>query len=338
MTETAPDRLARLLALIAYLRDNPGVEVERVAAHFQVPRAQLLEDVNTLWVSGTPGYMHGDLLDFAGDDLDHGILTLRDSREMDRPLRLSTAEVTALLAALQSMRATHGGQELLESTIAVLRDAAGSAVQVADGLELAESAQLTETAATIHQAIADGYQLEIEYVSAADVTSVRTVDPLRLLSDGSNWFLDAWCTRANDRRLFRVDRILTLHTLRTSAAEHADLEVRDHVDPDTTGASAVRLELAPQVRWVAEEVPGGQVKELDDGWFELTIAVVDPAWLQRLAFGLGPALRAVSPAAVAQTLAARAQIALERYQGWGIPVPPSEVVTPQSPGAATVEP
>src|SRR5690606_25904106 len=102
--ESAPDRLTRMLTLVAYLRDNPGIPVEDVAEHFGITSAQVLDDVNTLWVSGTPGYMHGDLIDFSGDDLEHGVLTLLDSREMDKPLRLSPGEAVALLVALQSLR------------------------------------------------------------------------------------------------------------------------------------------------------------------------------------------------------------------------------------------
>src|SRR5690625_7523293 len=82
------ERLTRLLALIAYLGENPGVPVADVAAHFAVTPAQVIADVNHLWVTGTPGYLPDDLIDFAADELDRQVLTRTDPRGMHRPLRL----------------------------------------------------------------------------------------------------------------------------------------------------------------------------------------------------------------------------------------------------------
>ena len=125
MAETTADRVTRLLALVTYLHDHPGAPVPDVAAHFGTTEAQVLADVNLLWVAGTPGYFPDDLIDFSAEALDHGELTLTDPRGMDRPLRLSAAEALSLLVALQSLRelaATGVGASpaALESAIAKL--------------------------------------------------------------------------------------------------------------------------------------------------------------------------------------------------------------------------
>ncbi|HMO10754.1 MAG TPA: hypothetical protein PKB06_04470, partial [Actinotalea sp.] len=70
MAERTPERLVRLLGLVAYLDRNPGVPVDQVARHFDVSPAQVLRDVDTLWVSGTPGYFPDDLIDFDADSLE----------------------------------------------------------------------------------------------------------------------------------------------------------------------------------------------------------------------------------------------------------------------------
>lgn len=316
MSDTAPDRLTRMLALVTYLHDHPGIDIDRVAEHFGATRAQILDDVNTLWVSGTPGYLHDDLIDFAGSDLEHGVLTLLDSRDMDRPLRLSSGEATALLVALHSMKAAIGDQEqdLIDSTISALHQAAGTAAKAAEAVQLAPAAGVAQRVAQIRDALAGRRRLRISYVSASDTTSVRDVDPLQVLSDGQRWFLLGWCYRAQDQRQFRIDRILQLEVLQQVAADHSDLTRRAGTEPDVSDAAPVRLELASRARWVAEQLPDAQVHELADGWFALTVGVVDEAWLANLVFALGPDVRALQPPELAHALSQRAAATLAAYR------------------------
>lgn len=319
--ETAPDRLARMLALVAYLRDRPGVAVAQVAEHFGTSQAQVLDDVHTLWVSGTPGYMHGDLIDFSSDDLERGVLTLTDSREMDRPLRLSSGEAVALLVALQTLAAALGGRdEVLESTIGALREAAGEAARAADHLDLYLGAgAVEEHAATVRRALSQERRLHLRYVSASDATTERDVDPLQLLTDSRHWFLVGWCHRAHAVRQFRLDRILALEVLDIAADPHPEAGPRDRSEPELASAPwQVRVELSSRARWVAEQLPVSRVRELDEGWFAVELAVVDLAWLHNLLLGLGDRVRAVAPAEVADGVRSRARAALAAYVELGL--------------------
>lgn len=316
MAETAPERLTRMLAMVAYLRDHPAVTVDEVAEHFGITPRQVLADVNTLWVSGTPGYMHGDLIDFSSDDLEHGVLTLLDSREMDRPLRLSPGEAVALLVALQSLAATLGPDdaELVEETIAVLRTAAGEAAVAADAIRLHSGGRaLDERVQQVREALTSGRRLHLRYVSASDQITEREVDPLQLLTDSQRWYLLAWCRRAQDVRQFRIDRILTLRVLDVSADPHPDVELTGRPEPDTARATQVRFEISPRTRWLAEQLPGARTEDLEDGWIAITVGVVDMAWLANLLMGLGDDVRAVEPPDVAAQLRDRARSALAAY-------------------------
>lgn len=320
MAETAGDRLVRMLALITYLNDHEGVGVEDVAAHFGVTAGQVLLDVDTLWVSGTPGYLHGDLIDFAASDHEQNILTLTDSRGMDRPLRLGPHEAVALLMALRSIQGTPGlGEDaVLASTIAKLTAAAGEAVRQADAVDVGVgNDDVADQLTQIRAAIATGVQMRLSYVSASDVVSERTVDPLQVLTDSQRWFLRAWCHRAADVRQFRLDRILELTTLDSPAPPHPELHLSDTPDPALDAARwHVSLDLAPRARWVPERYPVTSVRDLDDG-FRVELGVVDLAWLHNLVLGLGPDVRAVAPAEVAEPIAQRAQAALDAYAALG---------------------
>jgi len=211
MAETAADRVARMLALITYLESHPGVTVDEVAEHFGISPGQVLLDVDLLWVSGTPGYLPDDLIDFSADDRERNVLTLTEARGMDRPLRLGPQEAVALLVALRSLRGTPGLEEdaVLASTVTKLAAAAGEAARTADAVDVElGSADVADTLTQIRAALTSGRQLRLRYVSASDTVSERTVDPLQLLTDSQHWFLHAWCHRAVDVRQFRLDRML----------------------------------------------------------------------------------------------------------------------------------
>ncbi|WP_159622454.1 helix-turn-helix transcriptional regulator [Ruania rhizosphaerae] len=325
MAENAGDRMVRMLALIAYLEKNRGVPVEQVAEHFGVSTGQVLQDVDTLWVSGTPGYLHGDLIDFAADDREHHILTLTDARGMDRPLRLGPHEALALLTALRSLQASPGltDDAVLASTTEKLAGAAGQAAQAAEAVDVeAPSSSGADTAThlpTVRRAVKKGRQLALRYVSASDTTSERVVDPLQLLTDSHRWFLLAWCHRAAGLRQFRLDRMLDATMLEARIDDHPDVALPGSAQPELKSAPwHVRLVLAPRARWVAEQYPVATVTDLEEGRFAVELDVVDLAWLHNLVLGLGPDVLAVEPPDVAEGLRVRARSALEAYAQAGL--------------------
>ncbi|MCY7341744.1 MAG: protein pafC, partial [Pseudonocardia sp.] len=94
------DRLPRLLSLVPYLLARPGIPIAEAAADFGIGERQLRRDLELLWMCGLPGYGPGDLVDlsFAGDTV-----SVIEDAGMRRPLRLTTAEATALLVALRTL-------------------------------------------------------------------------------------------------------------------------------------------------------------------------------------------------------------------------------------------
>ncbi len=321
MPEPTAERLARLLALIAYLQDHPGVRVSEVADHFGVSEAQVVADVNLLWVSGTPGYLPDDLIDFSYDAFERGVLTLTEDRGMARPLRLSASEAIALLAAVRSLADADGLPEsaAVTSATAKLAAAAGEAAAAAHAVDVRLARPpAAGLIADLRRAVAEHRVVHLTYVTGADVVGEREVDPVELLTDGARWFLRAWCHRALDVRHFRLDRILDARVREDMADPHPELLAGDGpgVEPDLSAPSIVAtLELAPRARWVVESLPVDQVTELPDGWLEVRLRVADPAWLRSLVLGLGPDVRALAPATLARDVADTARAALAAYDG-----------------------
>ena len=158
------ERLPRLLSLVPYLLARPGIPLADVAADFGIGERQLRRDLELLWMCGLPGYGPGDLVDlsFAGDTV-----TVTEDAGMRRPLRLTTAEGTALLVALRTLGDLPG----MVDTNAVLRATAKIERAVGD-------------------AGAGGVAVEVSRQEQATTAVIREK------ASGKRWSVDGW-TRNN---------------------------------------------------------------------------------------------------------------------------------------------
>ncbi|MCO1656079.1 helix-turn-helix transcriptional regulator [Pseudonocardia humida] len=305
------ERLPRLLSLVPYLQARPGIPVAEAAADFGITERQLRRDLELLWMCGLPGYGPGDLIDlsFSGDTV-----SVISDAGMGRPLRLTTAEATALLVALRTLAEMPG----VVDTAAVRRATAKIERAVGDAGPGQVAVEVTreEEAATaaVRDALTSGRAMHIVYYTAGrDSVSQRTIDPMRLLIVDGRGYLEAWCRRAEGVRLFRLDRVEDVVVLDEPASPPPDAEPTDVSGglfrPTAEHRSAVLL-LEPRARWVAEYYPVDEVVEAEGERLRVRLRYADPTWLVRLVLGLGGGARLLEPRDLAARVGARAREAL----------------------------
>ncbi len=223
--ESARSQVTRLLAMMSYLGEHGEASLEELAAHFGIPVPKLLDDIYLLWVTGAPGYLHGDLIDFALDE-DEGYVALLDSQGLPRRVPFAPREALALAAAVEWLRASGAATGKAAEALGSVREKLRGLVPAELVGEGAEDSGQQGTDDSRRQQVVEaasaGLPLALRYVSAEDQVTERTVFPEVLTTDGVHWYLDAWCTRARARRTFRMDRILTCTTLPADAATHPD--------------------------------------------------------------------------------------------------------------------
>ncbi|WP_456788470.1 helix-turn-helix transcriptional regulator [Cellulomonas sp. P5_C5] len=316
MAERASDRLLRMLGMITYLDRHEGVPVEAIAEQFGVSTRQVMDDIDTLWVTGTPGYYPHDLIDFDAASYEQGVVRLTESRGMTRPLRLGAREAVALVAALRAVDAALGDAmdperaAVLRSALAKLTAATGDAAAAVD-VQLSVDAA-PDVAAAVATALRHGRRLHLRYVNASDVTTERDVDPVRLVTDDERSYLLAWCLLVDGERLFRVDRVLSAEVLDADAEDHEVPAGADVFSPGAEG-ELVTLHLSSRARWVAETIPVDAVRNLDDGSFEVDVRVVQHAWLRHLVLQVADDVLEIRPARIAREVAAAARAGLRAY-------------------------
>lgn len=312
MRDLTPERLTRLLAMISYFADGRPVPVGEAADHFGISTKELLKDIDTLWLSGAPGYGHAELIDFEATALDEGYIQLRNAQQMEHPLRLSPGEAVTLLAALNSLIARLGETDVLASTRMKLMAAAGEAAHAADSVLIERTSAETHALRNeIARAIENHQQLEITYVSAQDEVTTRIINPISLHAIVDHWRLLAWCHRAEANRQFRLDRIIELTTLDSTFTPS-----KSPTEPPTMDTSAfehhVTLTLAPSARWLTEQIPVESVEDHGDS-FTVVIASGSLRWLEQVCLRLGDDILAIEAPDLRAAVAQRAGEALKLY-------------------------
>ena len=332
---SASDQLTRLLALPAWVAEHPGVTVAEAAEHFGVTPAVIERDVNTLWVSGLPGGMHGDLVDFDAADFEAGRLRLSEPLGLDRPVRLTRQEAISLLMALRVLAdlladddasapviaSTQQAVTALLSSVAATEDSdarvdPGTVTPTGPGpVHAGRSSHASRILATVRSALQDRRRLHLVYVSATDTPSERDVDPITLESDGSHMTLVGWCLSAQAERSFRLDRITAAEVLDTPSVRHRASRRRNQPEAGRSAEDRPRgtLVLHPTGRWLAEQIPCLSQEETADGSLKVVVEGRDRAWLIGLVLSAGRHLIAVEPADLAHDATEAAQQALSSY-------------------------
>jgi proteasome accessory factor C len=296
--EKASERLRRLLTVVPYLVRNQGTKVADAAELFGMSEAELLADLDLLFVSGLPPYGPGDLIDV---DIQEGRIWIGMADYFGRPLGLTRSEALAIYLRGTGLAGAPGLEEApaLSSALGRLADALGPEALggLPDRVGSTQDGRTPDTLGELRRAASRRERLRIEYYAASGAeTTEREIDPEEVFFAIGNWYVTAWDHRSGSERLFRVDRI------------HATTGTGERFDPRglqgagrplyTPGRDDVRvvLRLGPEARWVAEYYETVREVELDDGRLEVELPAGRLEWLERLLLRVWPDAEVVEPA------------------------------------------
>ena len=192
------DRLFRLLYL---LLGRGTVTAPEMADMLGVSVRTVYRDVDALSAAGIPVY--------ASPGKGGGI-ALMPGYAFNKAL-LSDEEQNRILYAIQSLRAADGqGGELLSKLGGMFRKQSVDWIEV-DFSRWGFGRVDQQRFEGLKTAILEKRMLEILYCGASGETARRIIKPFKLIFKDKSWYLQAYCTKADDYRLFRVSRIIEQH-------------------------------------------------------------------------------------------------------------------------------
>ncbi len=302
------ERLRRLLFLVPYVAQNPGITVDRLAQELGVGKEALLEELDLLTMVGRPPFQPDDYIDIyvEGDrvfvDLD---------QRLSAPPRLTASEAAALAAAAE-----------------LLRPAAGEALERAlQKLEKVIPPQARDRYREMHRkidagpagpgelgplvrAVAERREVEFDYFTQGrGNVQRRRVRPHEVFSHRGQWYLAGFDVQRGESRLFRVDRVQALAL--TDQTFDADPTARVHAVPDPAGQGEVRVRFSALAAPYILERFGEDARPAPEGAVDVLVPGDSERWLTQWVLSFGGEAWVVAPEWARQAVARTARGSLE---------------------------
>lgn len=315
----AGDQLTLLLSLVPYLLDQGPVFVTDVAEHFGLSPERVRALVSLIALSGIPGetrqYLHGDLFDIQWDEFEnHDRIVLTHQVAIDDSPRFSAREAAALIAGLQYLSALpdNADTDAIASLMAKLtRGASAPPTQVAVAQRDAGT-----TRNIVQRALISGMAVEFDYLNARGGQEHRLVDPLRLESVDSDWYLRGWCHLREAVRTFRLDRMSEPRMATVPRSSHAaHLLLPDTLFQTSSDDVDVRLELAAAALPLLADYRPERTEPVGSAdRIRTTLRVAHSHALKRLVTGLAGIVTVLEPAQSRRVVAEWAAAGLAQYE------------------------
>jgi proteasome accessory factor C len=298
----ADNQVSRLLDLVPYLTLNQGVALEKIARDFNTTKSAVLDDLNTLWMCGLPGYTPLELIDLS---FETGYVSIRNADVLSSPRKLSDSETAALILGLSIIR----GSLPSSSEHALLIDDLVQKLSVKTRVVAPKNISvnvLPEVREIIFSSVKTGESVKISYHSISrDEVSSRNITPLRVFNEGNTEHVYSFCESSEDFRVFRLDRISQAESTGTKRV----LPLPESA-PETN--EELRLKIHSNLREISETFNLKDRTELkpED---EVVSNVFSTEWAIRTICSLLGTAEVLEPLDIRELVLSRAQKALNQY-------------------------
>ena len=296
----------RLFQMLYLLLEKGAATAPEISRSLGVSVRTVYRDVEALSMAGVPIY--------ASQGKGGGI-SLMPGYSLDKAL-LSDEEQNQLLFALQSLRAVDRPAEgLLNKLGGVFQKQNMNWIEV-DFSRWGYGGPDTRRFDTIRNAILGKRILEILYCNTSGETTRRRIKPFKLIFKDKNWYLQAWCIRAEDYRLFKLSRIMELSLTGESFTEtFPDAPPAEIVMPPTTAYQPTTLVFSPVVAYrVYDEFDQTGIRKQADGTLQVSTVMPVDDWVIGYLITFGDTLTVLEPIELRDKLAKYATKIADHYQ------------------------
>ena len=202
-------KVDRLVSIIMILLDKERIGAQELADMFEVSPRTIYRDIDTINMAGIP------ICSTSGVG---GGFEIMQKYKIDRKV-FSTADLSAILMGLSSLSNMMRGDELVNALAKVksfiptdrAKDIELKANQIyVDLSPWMGNRNIQPYLEIIKTALQESKLLSFEYADRYVNKTARTVEPYQLVLKSSNWYMQGYCHKRSDYRLFRLSRISNL--------------------------------------------------------------------------------------------------------------------------------
>lgn len=202
-------KVDRLVSMIMILLDKRRVSAQELADLFEVSPRTIYRDIDAINMAGIPVRSTSGV---------GGGFEIMQSYKLDQKV-FSAADLSAILMGLSGLSNILRGDELVNALAKVksfipadqAKDIAFKTNQISIDLSpWMGNRSIPPSLEMIKIALQENKLISFEYIAHHGNKTARTVEPYQLVLKNSHWYLQGYCRKRNDFRLFRISRISTL--------------------------------------------------------------------------------------------------------------------------------
>lgn len=303
-------KLERLLGIIILLLNRTIIQAKELAERFEVSVRTIYRDIDTISQAGIP------IVTYQGTN---GGIGLAEGYRLDRNM-LTNNELAAIVTALRSMSTSynsHSNELLVEKINSIVPPASAEEFQLKANQVLVDLSPwgkpgyLEQKLRLLTQAIEQFTRVTFTYSSANGELTVRSVEPYTLVLKGRQWYLQAFCLKRKQFRLFKLLRMKEPRLLEESFTRQPI-----PIQEQTPGKSwyspenmiSITLRFQQNRRQLAEE--RFSIEELliqEDGSIIVQTSFPEDQWLYGFILSFGPDVEVLEPKHLRQIIQYQAE-------------------------------
>jgi predicted DNA-binding transcriptional regulator YafY len=202
-------KIDRLVSIIMILLDKKRIGAQELADMFEVSPRTIYRDIDTINMAGIPVRSTSGV---------GGGFEIMQKYKIDKKV-FSTADLSAILMGLTNLSTMIRGDELVNAIAKVksfipaekAKDIELKANQIYIDLSpWIGNRNIQAYLEIIKTSLLESRLLSFEYADRYGNKTARTAEPYQLVLKNSHWYLQGYCLKRNDFRLFKISRISNL--------------------------------------------------------------------------------------------------------------------------------
>jgi len=297
------EQTSRLLALVPFISTHQNISVDDLSKKFGISNKDLIEDLNTLWMCGLPGYTPLELIDLTFDE---GFVSIRNAEILQEPRSLTTEEVIVLILGLDLLSKSN---EKMLTEIASLQEKLRA---ISGDIARAIPSISSSHRAILSKAINERTSVKIKYFSpVSDEITLRLVWPLTLESKSTGEYLLAMTESGT--RTFKLDRVseVELQPEQPNLPKSATIESKSELTVDIKILENLRSNIEKfQLESKATAISVNDVMQ---------VTGFSAEWFIRAAASSAGSVQILKPELVRTEIEVRSAALLEAYESGALP-------------------
>ncbi len=293
---------SRLFKIVYHLLDKGQATAPELAQKFEVSVRTIYRDIDALSGAGIPVYAE------AGRN---GGIHLMNNFVLDKAV-LSEEEKQEILTALQSINFVQniGSSQTLQKLSAIFNLSSENWLEV-DFSRWGNKGTDNEKFELLKSAVMHQKCVKITYANSYGTISERIVQPLKMSYKSMAWYLKAYCTKKEDYRIFKLDRIIDLQVLADSFCRRSFPEL-DELSGQTYHTIVLCFPQNMSYR-VYDEFDKTQVSRKENGDLIVSAEMPEDEWVIGYLLSFGAQVDIIEPAYLGNIVAEQAKKIYEKY-------------------------